>query len=228
MSDEDALVLDTGLVAAAVTMSAPEPPAPEPVTVALAPTVTAVQVAPPMVPIPDGWDLFKVAALVTDMAQNMYDRSYILAKHSLTEEQMKFLEANEFYQRALEAEVLIWQGANSVQKRLALEAAIAIEANMPVLAARLGKTTEPLGEVVTLVKVLAEIAGLVGAKAQQNQAGSGQQFKIIFNINGEVTERTATPSFAPVQPFPEGTSQRQALSALVQAPGSGGVLPNKP
>lgn len=223
MSDEDdAIVLDTGIVAAAVTGSE------QPEAVMLAPTVTAVTVKTPSAPIPDGWDLFKVAALVTDMAQNMYDRPYILGKHKLTEEQMKFLETNEFYQRALEAEVLIWQGANSVQKRLALEAAIAIEANMPVLAARLGKSTEPLGEVVTLVKVLAEIAGLVGAKAQQNQPGTGQQFKIIFNINGVVDERTATPNFIAIQPLGEGQSTGQTLSRLVQAPGGAGVLPSKP
>lgn len=213
MSDDETIP-DTGLVAAAVTMTAPEPPPPEP---DLLPAAVTLAVTPSLVTMPEGWDLHKVAALVTDVAQNMYDLPYLLKKHSLSPEQYAFLQSNEFFKRALEAEVITWSGVGSIQKRLALEAAIAVEAAMPTVAARLSKNTEPLGEVVALLKVLAEIAGAVGVKAQAANQGSGERFKIIINMGAETTEITAAPSFAEVQPQPEGEGTRQALSRLVQA-----------
>lgn len=217
MSDDEPLG-DTGLVAAAVTLATPAPePEPKADPVVLPAAVQAA--VTPAVPMPEQWDLSRVASLVTDVAQNMYDRSYLLKKHKLTEQQLAFLEGNDFYKRALEAETITWQGSNSIQKRLALEAAVAIEAKMPTLTARLGKETEPLADVVACLKVLAEIAGLIGTKSQANQGRSGDQFKIIINIGDERLEKAATPNFvAAVQPQPEGEGTRQALSALIQAP----------
>lgn len=226
MSDEGPIPTDTGLVAAAVTMSVPLPPPPEPDPVVQVAAVAAAVV--PAMQMPPDWDLHKVAALVTDMAQNLYDRPYILKKHSLTEAQMQYLEGNTFYQRALEAEVLTWQGSNSIQKRLALEAAIAVEAAMPTVAARLTKATEPLADVVGLLKVLSEIAGTTGAKAQAGQTLAGERIKIVINMGDDATKTTASPSIVAIQSQSEGEGTRQALSALIQAPGSPAPLRDKP
>ena len=215
MSDDYPEVTDTGLVTAAVTLAAVPPPEAD---FAMVPAAVEAAVVP-TTQMPDGWTLHKVAALVTDVAQNMYDMPYLLKHHKLTAEQYNYLRENEFFKRALEAEIITWRGANSIQKRLALEAAIAVENALPTVAARLSKATEPLGEVVSLLKVLSEIAGVIGAKAAAVPAGSGERIKISINLGGDVTERQATVavgSTASLQSQPEGQSTDAALHALVR------------
>lgn len=214
-------IVETGLVAAAVTLRAaaeaeakPFEPAPLPVPV----------VAPSM---PDGWTLPTVAALVTDVAQNLYELPYLLKKHKLTAEQYGFLEQNEFFKRALAAETLVWQSTNSIQKRLALEAAIAVEAALPTVAARLSKATEPLADVVALLKVLSEMAGTIGAKAAV-ATGNNEKFKIIINMGADVVTREATGGLVSVQSLPEGTGTERALRALTDGPGTEAPLQHQP
>lgn len=202
MSDD---IVETGLVAAAVTETQPEPAVAAAVELVVAPKIT----------MPDGWDLHRVAALITDVAQNMYDLPYLLKKHALTPDQYAYLEQNVYFKRALEAEILTWQSANSIQKRLALESAIAVEAALPTVAARLSKATEPLSDVVALLKVLSEIAGTIGSKAQGPQA-SAERFKIVINMGSDVVEREATPSNVAIQSQPAGAGTHPALSALVE------------
>jgi hypothetical protein len=149
---------------------------------------------PEPVQMPDGWSLHDVAALVGDVAANMYELPFILAKHKLSEAQYNLIKKNEFFQRALEAEIITWQGANSIQKRLALEAAIAVEASMPMVAARLSNKNEPLGEVVSLMKLFAEMAGSIGTKAAPTM-GNSERFKIVINLGGHnALEREAEPA----------------------------------
>ena len=194
-SEFDDSPVETGLVAAAVTpIAAVSPAATSPAAVAPVLDMPPAQ-ALPLTQLPDGWTLHKVAALVGDVAQNMYELPYLLKKHGLTDKQYATLQKNEFFQRALEAEIITWTGANSIQKRLALEAAISTEAAMPVLAARLQSKTEPLADVVALMKLFAEIAGVIGAKAAAGgPTTSGERFKIIINLGGETMQREANPS----------------------------------
>lgn len=216
-------IVETGLVAAAVTLRAAAvaeaPPEPEPVSL---PAVVASAGK-----VPSGWTLPMVAGLVTDVAQNLYDEPYLLSKHKLTAQEYETLKANEFFKRALEAETLVWQSTNSIQKRLALEAAIAVEAALPTVAARLSKGTEPLADVVSLLKVLSEIAGTIGAKAAVTAANT-DKFKIIINMGADVVAREATGNTISIQPLPEGESTGHALRALVQAPGEGAPVQHQP
>lgn len=214
MTEDDPLIEDTGLVTAAATMHAEPPPEPDPVMA----TAAAELVVAPAVAMPDGWTLQKVASLVGDVAQNMYELPYLLKKHALTEEQYAYLQQNIFFQRALEADIITWNGANSIQKRLALQAAIAVENAMPTVAARLSKPTEPLSDVVALLKILSEIAGTIGAKAVAQTPTNTEKFKIIINMGGDVTEREATVLAPSVRPQPEGLSATETLQALVAAP----------
>lgn len=172
----------------AVRATTPPPMPPKQTAVAPVPVAPATPAPAPSVPLPEGWTLHNVAALVGDVAANMYDLPFILKKHKLTDEQYKFLEKNPFYQRALEAEIITWQGANSAQKRLALEAAIASEAAMPVLAARLQSKSEPLSDIVSLMKLFSEMAGVTGNKAVA-ATGTGERVRITINLGGEDTMR---------------------------------------
>ena len=90
----------------------------------------------------------------------------------VTEKQYDKLQKNEFFQRALEAEIITWSGANSIQKRLMLEAAIGAEAAMPTLAARMQNKNEDLVAVVALMKLFAEMAGVTGAPRTCSVIGS--------------------------------------------------------
>jgi hypothetical protein len=206
MDDEldDLQPVETGLAGLTVTVTpiAADPPANPAAAITPVPTVdpgAARALSSAATPMPDGWTLHKVAALVSDLAQNMYDLPYILKKHNLTDKQYKTLEKNHFFQRALEAETITWTGANSIQKRLMLEAAIATEEGMPYLAARMQSKTEPLGEVVALMKLFAEIAGVIGTKSMQaGPASFGERFKIVINLGGEQFEKEAASSLKPV------------------------------
>ena len=150
------------------------------VTVAVNPPAVPVQVpavAPPQVPAA------QVAALVRDLAHNMYDLPYILKTHGLTQAQYDNLAGNEFFKHTLQAMTVEWNAVGNTQKRLALEAAIALEDALPAVAARLSKNTEPLAGVVELAKLLAKMAGVGEANAQQVPT---ERFKITINLGADV------------------------------------------
>lgn len=201
--DDDPGEVETGLVTAVVTpiaanTRAPRPPDAAVTPVPLSPTA-ARALQPAATQMPDGWTLHKVAALVSDVAQDMYELPYLLKKHELTAKQYEVLKKNEFFQRALEAEIITWQSANSIQKRLALQAAIASEAAMPTLAARMQSKTESLADIVGLLKLFSEMAGVTGAKAAgANQGGLGSdRIKIVINLGGKPFNRDANPGVMP-------------------------------
>jgi hypothetical protein len=164
--------IETGLVTVAV-----NPPAGAPSQV---PAVVPAQVPP--VEMPAGWTLHKVAALVRELAHNMYELPYILKTHGLTQEQYDKLKDNEFFQRTLQAMTAEWASVGNTQKRLALEAAIALEDAMPTMAARLHKPTELLTGVVELAKLLAKMAGVGEANALGADVASFEKSRPVIEI----------------------------------------------
>jgi hypothetical protein len=65
---------------------------------------------------------------------------------------------------------------------------------MPSLAARLQSKTEPLGEIVMLMKLFSEIAGVTGSRvANAGPQSFGERFKIIINLGGESLQKEASP-----------------------------------
>lgn len=166
--------------------------------------VTAAVTLPAAPSIPSGWDIHKVAKLVNDVAMNLYDLPTTLKTHSLTPSQYATLEKTEVFKAAIEQATRDWHSPNSVQKRLALESALAVESALPTVAARLTKTNEPLSDVVALLKVLLEAAGAVGAKAATVPQGTGERFKIVINL-GDKTPTTmidVTPEKIDAQSVP--------------------------
>ncbi len=180
----------------------------QPVTAAVTPprlpTDTANALTTPTVPT--GWTLSAVAALVRDIAMNLYDEDTILAKHRLTRPQYEILQKNTFFQNAIAQATTEWHSPASTTKRLAMQAAIAVEDGLPTVAARLSNPNEPLGDIVSLLKVLADIAGVVGGKAAANQP-AGERFKITINLGADTILREAAPMIAVNQEPPsESTS----------------------
>lgn len=225
MADEH---IETGLAGLTVTVtSEPEEALPdiESADRALATMPQPPTPAYPKAPMPEGWNMQKVSALVRDLAQNMYDIDVILKRHNLTEQQYRFLADNEYFKSALQQFTVDWNTASNTQKRLALEAAIYLEDGLPNVAARMNKPTEPLADVVALVKVLAEIAGTIGAKAANQPNAPTEKFKIIINLGADVLERNATTSLPPlIDVSPVSTGGNDPLRSFLEASGVSGAL----
>lgn len=211
----DPTTVDTGLAGLTVTAAVTEP---EPET-ALEPETTQVPaVVPTQVPqeaAPDGWTINKTAALVREIAQNMYDLPVVLKKFGLTEGQYERIRTNKFFQKALEATVIEWNSPQNAKRRIAMESAIALEDALPDVVARLKVKTEPLPGIVALVKILSEISGLVGQQPTTN-AGTGQSFKITFNLGADVDRFAKTAGTVAIQPLPQGAGPDAALQRLAR------------
>lgn len=179
MSDEP---VETGLAGLDVTATVTAP--------VQVPAVVPLQV--PSAPMPEGWTIHRVAALVRDLAVNMYDLPFTLSKHSLTDEQYETLRQNDFFKKAIEAATIEWNSPLSTPKRLAMEAAIALEDALPDVAMRLRKTNEPLPGVVELAKLFAKMAG-VGEQSPGSQAPQ-EKFKITINLGADVAQFDKTRS----------------------------------
>lgn len=179
MQEPDFDATYAGNVTAAVT---PQPPA--------APTTFLT----PSVRPDNRWTIHKVAELVRDLAMNLYDEPTILAKNGLSAAEFDVLKKNKFFQNAFEQEVIAWNSPQSTTRRLALEAAMAVENALPVVAARLHNTNEPLADVVGLIKVLSELAGAIGSKANVQSGPAASQFKISINLGSDVVSREVAPT----------------------------------
>lgn len=208
-------ITPTGLAGLVVTAAVTEPVHEAPETHSHTELIPAPVNQPAVSPMPDGWTIQRVAALVRDLAMNMYDLPYILAKHNLTAEQHAYLEKNEFFKRAVEMAVLEWNSPHSTQKRLAMEAAIALEDALPTMAARLSKPTEQLAGVVALASLFTKIAGIGENTPTQN---IGEKFKITINLGADVFEREkaiAPKVVMDLQSFPQGAGADTSLQRLI-------------
>lgn len=144
--------------------------------------------------MPPNWTLTRVSALVRDLAMGLYDEAVILKKHQLDYEEYATFKDNEFFQRTLQQAASEWNSPHSTLKRLAMESAVAVEDALPTVAARLSKPNEPLSDVVSLLKILSEMAGITGAKAVAQTQGTGEKFKIVINLGADTVMRDVTPA----------------------------------
>jgi hypothetical protein len=132
--------------------------------------------------LPDNWDMHRIAAFVRDVAVNLYPIEKTLQKHGISVEQFALLKNNDFFKKALECALIEWNSPQSTQKRLAMEAAIALEDAMPVIAARMHKTTESMRDLVEVAKLFAKMAG-VGETTQQSSPS--EKFSVVINLGGD-------------------------------------------
>jgi hypothetical protein len=160
-------------------------------------------------PVADPYTIQSIAALVRDLAVNMYDLDYILKKHSLTQEEYDALCHNTFFQRAMEVASLEWHSAMSTNKRLAMQAAIGLEDAMPKMAARMLKDNEPVQNIIELAKIFTKIAGVGDEKVT---APPTEKFHITIDLGGDIV-RFEKNRPVEVQPQPERQGPVLALSA---------------
>jgi hypothetical protein len=132
--------------------------------------------------LPPDWDVRHIAAFVRDIAVNLYPEGKILAKHGITPEQYATIKDNPFFKKAMEQALIEWNSPQSTQKRLAMEAAIALEEAMPVIAARMHKSTESLRDIVEVSKLFAKMAG-VGETSATN--APTEKFSVVINLGGD-------------------------------------------
>src|SRR5262245_17379940 len=89
-----------------------------------------IVILPPVKP-PKDWTMAKIAALVRDVAQDIYELPEILERNNITAAQFKYLSDNEFFKTTVEQYRTEWYSASNTHKRIALEAAIALEEALP-------------------------------------------------------------------------------------------------
>ena len=167
------------------------------------------------VTLPDGWGVDKALALIDALARDLYDEAHVLKQYTLTPAQFNLLKKNEWFAKAVEVARAAWSKADNVNTRLAIETALALEKNLPALAARLGKSTEPLQSVVALAKLFAEIAGNVGTARAPEQGR--EKFKIVFNLGADVQQFDKSRPL--VQINSEGAGNSMSLQQLLETPG---------
>lgn len=165
-------------------------------------------------PVASPYTIQSIAALVRDLAVNMYDTDYILKKHNLTQDEYEGLCANEFFKRAMEVAAAEWNSAMSTNKRLAMQAAIGLEDAMPTMAARMMKSNEPIQNIIEIAKIFTKIAG-VGE--EKTLAAPTEKFHITIDLGSDVVHfEKNRPSTEPVeiQSQPQGPGHNLALRAL--------------
>lgn len=175
-------------------------------------TDTPEVTAPVTTQLPDDWDVHATAELVHDLAVNMHDEATILRHHNLTPEQFNALKNNEFFKKCLDAAIMDWNSPNSVQKRLALKAALALEKGMQSMGARLSNGKEPLTSVAQLAKLFADMSGVVGREPQQN--AQGEKFRIEIHLGDERVAIEKTRPTEPIREVVEGESHHLEIPAL--------------
>ena len=173
-----------------------------PVTAAVNPTEVA-----------DPYTIQSIAALVRDLAVNMYDLDYILKKHGLTQDEYDGLCRNDFFKRAMEVAATEWHSPMSTNKRLAMQAAIGLEDAMPTMAARMMKQNEPVQNIIEIAKIFTKIAGVGDEKTT---APPTEKFHITIDLGGDIVrfeKNRPTTSPLAIQSQQEGASPRIDLSA---------------
>jgi hypothetical protein len=176
-----------------------EKPLPFPVTAAVKPADVA-----------NPYTIQTIAALVRDLAMNMYDLDYILVKHGLTQDEYDGLRENEFFKRAMEVAATEWNSPMSTNKRLAMQAAIGLEDAMPVMAARMLKNNEPVQNIIEIAKIFTKIAGVGEDKAA---AVPTEKFHITIDLGGDIQRFEKNRPLQTIQSQPEGAGPRIDLSA---------------
>lgn len=147
-------------------------------------------------------DQTRLVALAREIATDMRELPEVLADFKLSEEQYRKLLENPFFNNTLEACILEWKSAHSVEQRIRYKAAAALEDGLPNLAARMGQQSEPLTAAVETGKLLAKLAQLT-----EDQRGSnpGEKFTITINL-GEDHKLTFEKDVTPTKPLIESAA----------------------
>jgi hypothetical protein len=134
-------------------------------------------------PLPDEFDIHKVAEVVRDKAVNFLDETELLKKHNLTKPQYDRIAKSEYFQQALKVAVADWAKPTSTEQRVAIMSALALELSLPLVTARMHGRNEPLTGVIEAAKFLAKCAGI--GEENRGQKGAQERFTIHIDLGAD-------------------------------------------
>lgn len=191
-------------------------------------TPAMLDAAKALVKLPDDLTPVALAQLAREIAYDVGKLSVILSKYKLTQVHYDFLcEHNEFFRNALHGQIKEWQAIKTTQERIKLQAAAALEEQMPVLAHRMGRQSEELRDVVEAAKFFARVAGV--DNPDQRHGPAGERFTITIDLGGDkltvgtagsADDDSASPAPAEIRGHPERIFDLQALPMVSEIQGS--------
>jgi hypothetical protein len=147
----------------------------------------------PSAPLHPNLTANQIAALAREKAMDIRTEAIVLRSAGITKGQFEtFVAVNPLYKRAYETFVMEWESALSTNKRIAIEAAAALEDSLPYLALRMIDEKEPLGQVVEAAKHFAKLAG---AGETKEGPTTGERFSISIILGAtETIAKDVTPA----------------------------------
>lgn len=144
-----------------------------------------------------------LGALAREMVMGIRPRDKILEMFNIDEVQLEEITELPFYKRVHEALTVEWESATSTNKRLAVQAAAALEEILPRVVARCADANEALPAVLTGVQTLAKLAG---TGEEKRESGSSERFRIVINLGSDTKELVGQGKESSLQtPLVEGT-----------------------
>lgn len=174
-----------------------------------------------------------LAAMARDIATNVYEIEEVVAKYGLTPAQFAVhVHSNGYFQSLLQSYAAEWESIKSTNKRLAFQAAVALEETLPDLARRMGSTREDFADAIGAAKLFTQLAGAGSPPGGSQVSEAGQRFSIQINIGdrkvsleadsgGEVPRDAEVPRVA--TPLLEFTAGKRNSEAAEQHSGETGI-----
>jgi hypothetical protein len=135
----------------------------------------------PSAPLHPNLTANQIAALAREKAMDVRTEEVVLRSAGITKGQFEtFVIVNPLYKRAYETFVMEWESALSTNKRIAIEAAAALEDSLPYLGLRMIDDKEQLNQVVEAAKLFAKLAG---AGEVKEGAPTGERFSISIVLS---------------------------------------------
>lgn len=146
------------------------------------------------------WSLPEIAALAREMAMAIKPPDAIREKLGITDEEFEEIRQSPVYLNVYKTFVLEWEAATSTNKRLAVQAAAALEDILPDVIHRLRNDKEALPGIVAGLQWLAKVAG---ADAVAASGGRGaERFEININL-GPAETLAAADKLVTIESGPE-------------------------
>lgn len=123
--------------------------------------------------------------LAREIAIDLYDIETILTNAKVDQTQWERIQRDPRFVKLLESEVLAWHAAGNTHERTKLKAGALLEEFLPEANARIHDGAEPLSSKTELVKTLASIAGMGGARAGQGEGPVAERFTVTINLGAD-------------------------------------------
>lgn len=153
----------------------------------------------------------ELGKLAREMAIDIRDKAAILSDYNLTQADYDVICTIPTYAKLLSAFVKEWNSVGSVQDRIKIQSAYALEDGLPSLATRLSNTNEPLSGAVETGKLLAKLAG-VGEGAASGPKGE----KFTINISLGDRQITFENQTRPIQSVAEGAGEMAEILSITE------------